>query len=538
MKVTCPVCETSYNLREERLTKPVVRAACKKCGNTLVITKDTGEVETAVSTPSPSEEPRHISAPTPTSTPTVLAEEVEPQAQKDYVAIAVVIAVLLLLAGVGYYLVSNSSKGFLTDSGKAASKQVKGSNRFEVCKSFVLRDTKLSSPLGKDVELTILSDQVKVSKGKEFARLIIRAQGSKGSKNLKFLLLKEKEEWRVISVKEEQRVEKATSRPRGNLTKSPVEPRQGKSHSSTPPHGKEASQRRTSASLSRMMLTARKLPSTTTNEALTEFVHNNPGIQALRIDRCSQITDISPLADLKSLSVLSMTWCTGVSDISPLSNLKGLKLLYLHKCDSLRDLTPLKSLRLLVVLSLPPTTTNGQLADVIPRLPRLETLSINSCYQVTDVSPVANLKDLTRLSMDHAHKLVDISPLAELTGLQMLHLTYTQVQDLTPVGGLSDLNRLWLWGNRRVLDISPLENLTNLTLLGLNGCKGVYDISPLSELTQLRSLSLSRLEKVDDVSSLSNLKQLKKLDLRGCSQIPNKQIQGLKRALPSCQIQT
>ena len=42
----------------------------------------------------------------------------------------------------------------------------------------------------------------------------------------------------------------------------------------------------------------------------------------------------------------------------------------------------------------------------------------------------------------------------------------------------------------------------------------------------------------DDVSSLSNLKQLKKLDLRGCNQVPNKQVQGLKKALPSCQIQT
>ncbi|MHC4687523.1 MAG: zinc-ribbon domain-containing protein [Planctomycetota bacterium] len=158
MKIRCPVCETSYNLRAERLPKPVVRAACKRCGNTLVIHKDTGEVETTAPSPSPTQKPSDKNIQPPTSIPPSLTVKVVGRAGMDYPAIIVVVAVLILIAAAGYYFVSNSGKGFFAKSGESVSKEVKGTNRFKVCKSFVRKDKKLLSSVGKNGRLTLLDD--------------------------------------------------------------------------------------------------------------------------------------------------------------------------------------------------------------------------------------------------------------------------------------------------------------------------------------------------------------------------------------------
>ena len=515
MKVRCPVCETSYNLRAERLPKPVVRATCKKCGNTLVIYKDTGEVKTAAPFPSPTQKPPDKDIQTQTSRPPSISERVAGRAPRDYPAIIVVIAVLMLLAVAGYYLVSNSGKGFFARSGKSVSKKVKGSNRFEVCRSFVLKDRKLLASVGKNASITLLNDEVLVSEGREMARVTIRVQGSKGSKKLQLLFLKEEGQWRVLSKREERKVAKASSQPKSQ--RKPTA--------------------RASTSRSRKKPHKNRLPATTTNKQLAEYVLIKPKIENLSLVNCRNITDISPLASLSSLSVLSMDWCSKVEDISPLTNLKDLRQLNLHRCDSVVDLTPLTKISSLRVLHLPPTTTDEKLVQVLTHLPQLEKLVLKDCHQVTDISPVAGLTNLMHLEMNYAPELVDITPLAGLTRLKVLDLKNTRVQDLKALVKLSSLEWLYLSHSKRVNDVSPLKNLTNLRILCLNGCKGVRDITALSKLTNLTILNLSGLEEISDISTLNNLSQLRNLYLRRCKKISQTQIRELRKSLPRCSIE-
>jgi len=515
MKVRCPVCETSYNLRAERLTKPAVRATCKKCGNTLVIHKDTGEVKTAAPSPSPTQKPPDKDIQTPSSSPPSISERVAGGAPRDYPAIIVVVVVLMVLAVAGYYLVSNSGKGFFSRSGKSLSKEVKGSDRFEVCRSFALKDKKLLVSVGKNARLTLLNDKVLVSKDKEMARVTVRVQGSKGSKRLQFLLQKEEGQWRVVSVREEREVAKASSQPdskRKPSARAPTSRSREKSHKN-------------------------RLPATTTNKQLAEYVRRKPNIENLYLNSCRNITDISPLASLSRLSLLSMDWCSKVEDISPLTNLTSLRQLNLHRCDSLVDLTPLTKIASLRVLHLPPTTTDEKLAQVSTHLPQLEKLVLKDCHQITDISPVAGLTNLMHLEMNYAPELVDIAPLAGLTRLKVLDLKNTQVQDLGPLAKLSGLEWLYLSNNKRVNDISPLKDLTNLRILSLDSCKGVSDITPLSKLTKLTILNLSGLEEISDISALSNLSQLRNLYLRRCKKISLTQIRELRKTLPRCSIE-
>ena len=127
---------------------------------------------------------------------------------------------------------------------------------------------------------------------------------------------------------------------------------------------------------------------------------------------------------------------------------------------------------------------------------------------ISDVSPLANLTQLTYLNLDTTD-VWDVSPLANLTQLTYLNLGNT-VSDVSPLANLTQLTTLYLHGSG-VSDVSPLANLTQLTYLNLYGT-AVSDVSPLSALTQLTWLSL-RKTGVSDVSPLSALTQLTSLDL-------------------------
>jgi len=58
MKCVCPECQTAYNVPENKLTRAVNKAVCKKCGATMLINKETGMVETETQIPESTPEPQ------------------------------------------------------------------------------------------------------------------------------------------------------------------------------------------------------------------------------------------------------------------------------------------------------------------------------------------------------------------------------------------------------------------------------------------------------------------------------------------------
>ncbi len=63
-------------------------------------------------------------------------------------------------------------------------------------------------------------------------------------------------------------------------------------------------------------------------------------------------------------------------------------------------------------------------------------------------------------------QLSDISPLAKLKDVKVLDLDYTTVSDISPLAELKNLTSLRL-GNTKVSDLSPLAELKNLETLNL-----------------------------------------------------------------------
>ena len=108
MRFECAACQTVYNISDERLTRPVTKAVCKKCGATMLIKKGAATAETdpagdQAAPDSDYEDTRPMS-----ELPSVLSMSEQNQAPRDYLAIGVVTLALIILVAAGVF----ASAGF------------------------------------------------------------------------------------------------------------------------------------------------------------------------------------------------------------------------------------------------------------------------------------------------------------------------------------------------------------------------------------------------------------------------------------------
>ena len=115
---------------------------------------------------------------------------------------------------------------------------------------------------------------------------------------------------------------------------------------------------------------------------------------------------------------------------------------------------------------------------------------------IVDITGLEFALSLKELHLGGRNRITDLSPLANLTNLTQLHIWHREVADMPPVTNL---------------DISPLSGLIDLESLVLEN-SGISDISLLTELKALQGLGLSA-NTIEDISPLAGLKKLQRLDL-------------------------
>ncbi len=218
----------------------------------------------------------------------------------------------------------------------------------------------------------------------------------------------------------------------------------------------------------------------------------------------NRISNLKPLEKLTNLEVLYISQ-NPISDLTPLKNLKNLKTLWLAENSKLRDISPIAELTQLTGLTL----DKIEIKDLSPiaALKDLTTLRLNDNY-INDITPLSELTNLTELHIYH-NQVKDISPLAGLADLTTLHL-HSSIHDITPLKGLTKLTQLMLYANY-IKDITPLSGLTNLTELRLEDNQ-ITDITPLEALTDLTLLWLYK-NQISDINPLHGMTKLVSLDL-------------------------
>lgn len=199
----------------------------------------------------------------------------------------------------------------------------------------------------------------------------------------------------------------------------------------------------------------------------------------------------------------------------------SLTALNLSNCSKITDLSPLAQLAQLTSLNL---SGCNQIADITPltNLKGLTSLNLSGCSKIDDCSPLAQLTKLTFLNLAGCRQTSDLGCLAQLTKLTSLDLSGCEhLSDFDLLANFTGLTSLNLRYCKRISDLSPLARLTKLTSLNLSGCSQICDLGPLARLTKLTSLNLLGCGEVKNIDPLSNLTQLTSLNLSNCSQICN-----------------
>ena len=199
---------------------------------------------------------------------------------------------------------------------------------------------------------------------------------------------------------------------------------------------------------------------------------NLKSLVKLQIDQNHNISDISPLAGLTQLEWINME-VNNISDITPLTNLT--KMTYLNVMfNPITDISSLKNMKNLEVLLL----SNSEIGDIsaISEMRKMVILWMSKC-SISDISPLRNMEDLNYLYLD-TNTISDVSALSSLTKIKELYLSHNQITDISPLENLTELFILNL-GSNNIRDILPLVNNAGINRGDIVGLSG----NPLNEVS-------------------------------------------------------
>ena len=131
-----------------------------------------------------------------------------------------------------------------------------------------------------------------------------------------------------------------------------------------------------------------------------------------------ELRDLTMLGNQPNLEELSVIESSSLEHLAGLSNYPELKVLGLRGCGNVKDLTPLSYLKRLRWLSLPPTTTQEQLKEILREHPDLVVLELFGLENVIDLTPITDLRKLRYLLVNCSNARPD--PLFEMKNLRWL----------------------------------------------------------------------------------------------------------------------
>ncbi|MCD4736486.1 MAG: leucine-rich repeat domain-containing protein [Bacteroidales bacterium] len=161
---------------------------------------------------------------------------------------------------------------------------------------------------------------------------------------------------------------------------------------------------------------------------------------------------------------------------------------------------------------LAPDTITGNLIEVfenIKSILRKKELDISGNLQIRDLSPVAEMADLT--SLNFSNTLVNnILPVRNLNSLETVNFSGIPVRDLSPLQYSANLRSL-VFRQTLVTDITPVQFLTNLEKLDCSRNQ-LNDLSVLAVLPNLKHLDCDSIE-IYSLKTLTGIGHLEHLSI-------------------------
>nr|CCC91210.1 putative leucine-rich repeat protein (LRRP) [Trypanosoma congolense IL3000] len=253
------------------------------------------------------------------------------------------------------------------------------------------------------------------------------------------------------------------------------------------------------------------LKDTVVTDASLSGLRFSRSLVKLLVESCAQLTDVAPVAAVKTLEEARFDGCRNV--------VKGVgelgRVPYLH------------------ILSLRETGVTDQCLQGLCCSRSLVELSLESCVHITDVGPLHQIDTLKAINLDRCENVIKgIGELGKMPRLQTLSMRETRVTDETlySLRNNYSLVEITLECCLSITDVSPLSTIVTLQRINLGGCRNVVKgAGPLSKLPDLHELSVRGSAITDScVSDLSESKSLRRLDLSSCENVTD--------VLPCCRI--
>ncbi|MFF9572159.1 NACHT domain-containing protein [Streptomyces sp. NPDC014685] len=209
------------------------------------------------------------------------------------------------------------------------------------------------------------------------------------------------------------------------------------------------------------------------------------GLERLFVFDNKALTDVSPLASMRSLTEVGLSLCPEVRDLSPLSDLPltWLSLNQLHPDVPVEQLEPFTEVRDLHLGHRFAVDSIGELA----LSSRLRSLSLIRDARELSLDGVEQWTELEDLRVESLSQLQYVCRTPFFRRLRRLTLGLLDDLELAQLAGLTTLPTLVLISCRLRHGLEPLRELPALTRLQLHARpgNGPYDLTPLADLDNL-----------------------------------------------------
>ena len=258
------------------------------------------------------------------------------------------------------------------------------------------------------------------------------------------------------------------------------------------------------------------------------FVKQLPKLQYLTIENCPCLTDLAVLNDVPSLIKLRLY---AMPDLSILDTLKhNTQTIHLQVVQDYRMFSGFhqKKTNLLYVYIHAASVEN---LKPIVSFPNVVQLRFDYCSKLSDISDLANCKNLNEVQFTNCEILEYTAPLAQLNNLRSLRILYCpRIKYLNEVLSIKTLEELVvvrcdliqelifqpgnqlidmrLQDNRQLSKLTNLHLLTKLKYLMLEQCDSFVDFDALAMIENLEELNMFYLLNLRSKTFTQKLKKL------------------------------
>ena len=218
--------------------------------------------------------------------------------------------------------------------------------------------------------------------------------------------------------------------------------------------------------------------------------------------RNNLVSDISPIVGLHRLQYLNLYGNSAIRSIKPLASLTGIKKLILGNIPVGEQVNIISALTELEYLNL--RNSGLQHTEFLAPLTRLRYLNLYANPDIRSIKAISKLSQLEILILADIPLNGQATLLSNLRKLSYLNLRNTNLTDISFLADLKDLEYLNLNSNTLIQDIKSLEQLTKLKHLILRDVPVNDQADVLASLTNLRSINLRN----TGITSLEFLSQL------------------------------